>query len=114
MIAGAICEETDCTLLVLFVLGAAAAVVALVTAVAVVWAIAISAALQRRGWTRAKRRATATGIVIAMGAVVWQVAVVVPDLTWYLMAVTAIPAVPVAIWQRELTRRAQSRPRSTA
>ncbi|MGA7756265.1 MAG: hypothetical protein WCA57_00330 [Ilumatobacteraceae bacterium] len=117
MIAGAICEETDCTGLVLMLLAALAVFVLVATVVALAWAATVSAVLERRGWGPAKRR-TAGGLVAVAGiALVWSVATGVSDVGAAIAGLVAILAVPVAIWQRSVTKRyraGQSSPCSTA
>lgn len=117
MIAGAICEETDCTGLVLMLLAALAVFVLVATVVALAWAATVSAVLERRGWGTAKRR-TAGGLVAVAGiALVWSVATGVSDVGAAIAGLVAILAVPVAIWQRSVTKRyraGQSSPCSTA
>jgi hypothetical protein len=117
MIAGAICEETDCTGLVLMLLAALAAVVLVATVVALAWAATVSAILERRGWSAATRRTTAGFVAVAGIALVWSVATGVSDLGGAVAALVALPAVPIAIWQRSVTKRyraGQSSPCSTA
>jgi hypothetical protein len=120
ILAGAICEETDCTGLVLFMLALLAAFVVVVALTGVAWAMTISTVLHRRGWTPASRRAVATLGALGLGVVVWGVATVFADAA----LVLAVPVVSVSGWvavrQRRLTRRVlaagddQSSPCSTA
>lgn len=117
MIAGAICEQSDCTGLVLMLLAVLAALVLVATVVALAWAATVSAILERRGWGLAKRR-TAGGLVAVAGiALVWSVATGFSDVGAPIVGLVAILAVPVAIWQRSVTKRyraGQSSPCSTA
>jgi hypothetical protein len=105
MFAGSICEETDCTGLVLLLLAMAlgAVLVAVVTIVA--WAMTVSAVLQRRGWQPVTRRVTA-GVYCAIGlpAVLGGLhrLPISGGIGW---ALVVVPAVPMAIWQRHVTRR---------
>jgi len=104
MFAGSMCEETDCTGLALLLLAMAlgAALVAIVTFVA--WAMALSAVLQRRGWTPVTRRVTA-GVYCAIGFLaVLGVLSALPVSGGVVLAVVVVPAVPMAIWQRWVTR----------
>lgn len=110
MIAGAICEESDCTGLVLVLLAAMAAVAFIILVVVGAWMATVSTILDRRGWTPAKRRTTAGvygGMVVLL---LWAFATGVPGLAALIVPPIAIVAVPVAIWQRAVTRRVKSAP----
>jgi predicted permease len=120
MLAGAICEETDCTGLVMIFLAILAGFVIIVTIVAGAWAMTISAVLHRRGWKPAPRRvmgALTAGVLVFL---LWGVATAVPDLAPGLIGPVTLASVPVAVWQRRVTRRElragdrQSSPCSTA
>ena len=117
MIAGAICEETDCTGLVLMLLAVLAAVAVVAIIVALAWAATVSAVLERRGWGPAKRRTTAGFVAVAGIALVWSVATGVSEIGAAIAGLVAILAIPVAVWQRSVTKRyraGQSSPCSTA
>ena len=117
MIAGAICEETDCTGLVLMLLAALAALVLVATVVALAWAAAVSAVLERRGWGPARRRTGGVLVAVVGIALVWAAATGFSEVGAWLVGLAAIFAVPVAIWQRSVTKRyraGQSSPCSTA
>jgi hypothetical protein len=107
MIAGAICEETDCTGLVLILLAIFAAFVIVAAVVAAAWAMTVSTVLRRRGWSAAPRRAVAALCAIGLGAVVWGVATGLSDVGQVLGGLIAVTSVPIAVWQRRVTRRAQ-------
>ncbi len=121
MIAGAICEETDCTGLVWLLLGALAAIAAIVVVVSVALMATVSAILERRGWPPERRRTTAVVYVIGVGLLLAVAAPVLTDVLAAIVWVVALASIPVAIWQRQVTRRwraatqqAQSSPCSTA
>ena len=117
MIAGAICEETDCTGLMLMLLAVLVAVVLVAIVVALAWAVAVAAILERRGWSPAKRRAAGGVVAIAGIGLVWAAATGFSDVGAWLAGLAVILAVPVAIWQRSATKRyraGQSSPCSTA
>lgn len=121
MIAGAICEETDCSGLVLLLLGALAVLAAIVVVVSVSLMATVSAILERRGWPLAKRRTTAVVSVIGAGLLLAVAAPVLTDIVAVIAWVVGLASIPVAIWQRQVTRRwratmqqAQSSPCSTA
>ncbi len=117
MIAGAICEETDCTGLVLMLLAVLAALVLVATVVALAWAAAVSAVLERRGWGPARRRTAGVLVAVVGIALVWAAATGFSEVGAWLAGLAAIFAVPVAIWQRSVTKRyraGQSSPCSTA
>ncbi len=120
MLAGAICEETDCTGLVVILLAILAGFIIIVTIVAAAWAMTISAMLHRRGWKPAPRRVVGALTAGVLVAVLWGVATGVPDLAPALIGPVALASVPVAVWQRRVTRRVlgagdrQSSPCSTA
>ncbi len=117
MIAGAICEQSDCRGLVLMILAVLAAVVMVATVVALAWAATVAAVLERRGWGPARRR-TAGAFVAAAGIMgVWSVATGLSDVGAAVAVAAAIAAIPGAIWQRSVTKRyraRQSSPCSTA
>ncbi|HYN35238.1 MAG TPA: hypothetical protein VES40_21615 [Ilumatobacteraceae bacterium] len=104
MIAGAICEETDCTGLVLMILAIFAAFVIVTAVVAGAWAMTVSTVLRRRGWSAAPRRAVATLCTIGIAAVVWGVATGLSEVGQVLGGLIAVTSVPVAVWQRRVTR----------
>ena len=56
MIAGAICEGNSCNSLVLFIFGVLAAIAIVITVVSVASMATVSAALERRGWSKVNRR----------------------------------------------------------
>jgi hypothetical protein len=120
MLAGAICEETDCTGLVMIFLAILAGFIVIVAIVAVAWAMTISTILHRRGWRTAPRRVMGALTAGVLVAALWGVATGVPDLAPALIGPVALAAVPVAVWQRRVTRREsragdrQSSPCSTA
>ena len=121
MIAGAICEETDCTGLVWLLLGALAALVAIVVVVSVALMAAVSAILERRGWPPRGRRTAAAVCVVGAGLLLAIAAPVRSDIVAVIAWVVGLVSIPVAIWQRWITRRwrgampqAQSSPCSTA
>lgn len=114
MLAGSICEETDCTELLMIVLALALAAVVVAITVAVVWAIVISSMLARRGWNAPTRQIVAVAVVVVTGRTVIAFAEQVPDLRGLLVLFVAVPPVPLLIWQRRVRRRAQSSPCSTA
>lgn len=120
MLAGAICEETDCTGLVMLVLAILAGLLIVATIVVVAWAVTISTVLHRRGWKPVPRRlvgaVSAGGLLVIMGGV----ATGFSDVGMVLIGPVALASVPVAVWQRRVTRRVlgaddrQSSPCSTA
>ena len=117
MIAGAICEQSDCTGLVLMLLAILAALVLVAVLVAFAWAATISAVLERRGWGPAKRRTTAGLVAVGGVASILTFATSLSDLGGTVAALVVVPAVPVAVSQRSVTKRYradQSRPCSTA
>ncbi len=117
MIAGAICEESDCTGLVLMLLAVLAAFVLVAAVVALAWAATVSAVLERRGWARAKRRTTAGVVAVGGVASILTFATSLSDLGGTVAALVVLPAIPIAIWQRSVTKRyraGQSSPCSTA
>jgi hypothetical protein len=114
MLAGSICEETDCTELLLIVLALALAALVVAIAVAVVWAIVISSMLARRGWSAPARQVVAVAVVVVTGRSAIAIAEQIPDLGGLLVLLVAVPPVPLLIRQRRLRRRDQSSPCSTA
>ena len=114
MIAGAICEESDCTGLVLILLAAMAAFALILIVVMFAWMATVSTILERHGWAPVKRRTIAV-MPVSVGAVLlWALATALPEVGGVVAPVLALVAVPVALWQRRVTRRAQSSPCSTA
>lgn len=114
MIAGAICEETDCTGLILVLLAVMAAAAIVLAVVVGAWMATVSTVLERRGWSPAKRRTTAgvySGVVVVL---FWAFATGVPGVAALIVPPVAIAAVPVAVWQRRVTRRCRSAPTAPA
>jgi hypothetical protein len=113
MFAGSICEDTDCTGLVLMLLALAAAALVIALLVALAWAAVIAGLLRRRGWGAAARRTTAVVAVFIASRVLYEVALALPDIRTLLLWLVVAPPVPLLIWQRRVARR-QSSPCSTA
>lgn len=114
MLAGSICEETDCTDLLLILLALAVAALIVAVLVAVLWAVAISAQLARRGWSPARRRSAAVLIVVVAARLLLAAGEAMPDLRGVLALVVLVPPLPLLIWQHRTRRVAQSSPCSTA
>ncbi len=117
LIGGAICEETDCTGLVLIILAALAALVIVAVAVALAWAAAIAAILERRGRGPAERWTTAGVSVFAVAVLLWALGTALPSGGAVAVWLLVVPALPIAFWQRSVTKRFrkdQSSPCSTA
>jgi hypothetical protein len=114
MLAGSICDETDCTELVLVLMALAVAVIAVAIAIALAWVFVISAELRRRGWRAASRRTVATVAVFVAGRTLTEVAMTVPESGALLLWLVAVPPLPLLIWQRRTGRSRQSSPCSTA
>ena len=84
------------------------------TVVVVAWIVTISTILRRRGWGAASRRTVAVVSATIAAALLWALATAFPDVGGVGVLAIALLAVPVAIWQRRVTRRSQSSPCSTA
>ena len=111
------CTDGDCGDLYLLLFVVATGLVAVVAAVWTLWAMALSAALERRGWPPAKRRVTAAAFSTGVGLLLLAVALGATEVSPIPTAALVLGAAPVAIWQRRLTKRyraIQSRPCSTA
>lgn len=120
MIAGAICESSECNGLIAIILIALLAFAVIVVSVAALWALAIAAFLERRGLSRAARWLAAlmsTGLLAAVCSMSSSTDTEVGQGVTMLVAVGAVPAY---VSQRVVTRRfrrratAQSSPCSTA
>ena len=72
MIAGSICEATDCTGLVLMLLAALAALVLATIVIVLAWAATVAAVLERRGWGSAKRRTASATVAVGGVVVLWE------------------------------------------
>lgn len=118
MLAGSICQDTDCTGLILFVLALLAGAVIVVLAVAVAWGFAASAMLRRTGCRTVVRRLIVCLVVAAGLAAPLAALEVGGSAAGLYLWLVALPSIPVAVWQRRETRRNgasdQSRPCSTA
>jgi hypothetical protein len=111
MIASTICGPDECQGLFWLLLAALAVGALVAITVLLAWATAISAVLERQGWGPAKRR-IATVLALVGGIAVLALCSWLSDIadlssnvsdavTWLLI----ILAVPVAIWQRSVTKR---------
>lgn len=114
MLAGAICEGNECTVWVALILAMLAGAVLLAAVVAVAWGFAVAAVLARRGWSKPARVVGgAIGAIVAVAGL-YEGATSRTELGTNLAWLIALAAVPVAVWQRRVTRAAQSSPCSTA
>jgi len=106
MIAGAICEGNSCNSLVLFIFGVLAAIAIVITVVSVALMATVSAVLERRGWSKVSRRFVA-GVVVGFGLLLVASAAMAAsgDIASLVAAMVVLASVPMAIWQRRVTRR---------
>jgi len=105
MFAGSIYEGTDDTVLVMMLLAGLATFAITAVGAVVAWAMTVSAVLQRRGWRPADRRVTAGMSCLAGLLILWAVLMLVPLFGSMMVAFVLVAAVPMAIWQRRVTRR---------
>ncbi len=106
MIAGAICEGNSCNSLMLFIFGVLAFVAIVTTVVSVALMATVSAVLERRGWSKVNRRITA-GVVVGIGLLFLAsvATAALGDIAAPVAAMVVLASVPMAIWQRRVTRR---------
>lgn len=113
MIAGAICEQSDCTGLMLIILGLAAAALLLSALAAVGVGLVVENVLAERGWRRAARLVTACTAGAFSVGLLW-VLVWVPVAGPPLALGVSVAAVPLAVRRRRRAADPQSKPCSTA
>jgi len=112
VIAGAICEQSDCPGLILVVLGIAAAVVLFSVLTAVGVALYVDNVFADRGWRRTACIATSIGAGVFSVALLWLL-VWVPFVGLPAAVGASIGALPLAL-RRRRSAAGQSRPCSTA
>ena len=113
MIAGAICEQSDCSGLVWIILGLAAAALLLSALTAVGAGLVAEHELARLGWRRAPRIAAACAAGALSVPLLWLL-VGVPVAGPPLALGVAVAAVPLAVRWRRRPVGPQSKPCSTA
>jgi ABC-type proline/glycine betaine transport system permease subunit len=113
VIAGAICEQSDCTGLILVVLGLAAAAVLLSVLTAVGVGLYVDDVFADRRWRRTVRIATSAGAGVLSVSLLWLL-VWVPFVGPPAALGASIGAVPLALRRRRRSAAGQSRPCSTA
>jgi CHASE2 domain-containing sensor protein len=113
VIAGAICEQSDCTGLMWIILGALAAVILLSALAGVGSWLYVEDMLAGRGWRRASRIATACAAGVVSVGLLWLL-VWVPFVGPPLAFGVSVAAVPLAVRRRRRPARRQSKPCSTA
>jgi hypothetical protein len=113
VIAGAICEQSDCTGLMWIILGFLAAALLLSALTATGVGLAVEHLLAGRNWRRAPRIATSCAAGALSVGLLWLlvwVPVVGPPLAFGV----SVAAVPLAVRRRRRPARRQSKPCSTA
>ncbi|HUS44183.1 MAG TPA: hypothetical protein VMY16_16085 [Ilumatobacteraceae bacterium] len=101
------CTDGDCSGLYMAFFVAVVGAVVLVGLVWTLWAMALSAALERLGWSPAKRRTTAGVSTAGIGLLLLAVAFGAMDVSAFLAVALVVGAAPAAIWQRRLTKRSR-------
>jgi hypothetical protein len=111
MIASTICGPGECQGLFWLLLAALAVGALVAITVLSAWATAISAVLERQGWGPAKRRIAAVlalvGGIAVLAVCSWlsDLADLSSNIAGTVMWLLTILSVPVAIWQRSVTKR---------
>ena len=99
------CTDGNCDSVYFLVFVAAVGAVAVVGVVWTLWAMALSAALERHGWSPATRRTTAGVCTAGIGLLLLAVAFGATDVSALLALALVVGAAPAAIWQRRMTKR---------